>query len=196
MKLRSLATWLLVGALLSGCSNSIVKQGVSRLSGSSTTTAVQPPKGAPKIWLTLVNKGVKFSMSALQNVGPVTVWAAADGTQAAIRDGMLINTRGFGRDLMSAEVPTMAVLLKPGEHSRVYFDLDGSDAMFRHDFTCTSEVGKDDKAPGLRLITENCVGDLGTIANKFWIDSANRIQKSRQWVSQGVGYAAVEKNEG
>ena len=183
----------LIGVLLSGCASSFVKSGLNRLGGPATTATSVPAAGAPQVWVTLRSKGIKFSMAKLASDGAVVVWAAKDGSQMALRDGVLINTRGFGWDMMSADAPSLATLAKLGSHKRVYYDLDGTDTMRTHNFDCKAESGPVTDTPFKRHIVEHCVGDLGTIENDFWLDSSGHIAQSRQWVSQGVGYAAIEK---
>ena len=194
MSPRSVAAAATLALLLAGCGSPLLKAGLSRFAGTPGTATVQPAAGAPEIWLTLPQRGVKFSMSLLERDGPVSVWAAKDGSQVALRNGFLISTRGFGRDLMSAEAPSVATLASGQPHQRSYFDLDGTDTTIRHSFTCTVEAGdKAAEVPGTRHLIEACAAEIGTIRNEFWVDSAGSLRKSKQWVSQGVGYAAVDR---
>ncbi len=186
---------LLSAALMAGCSSNIIKSGISRLGGPGTTTVTKPPKDAPWVWVTLPSRGTKFKMKELGREGDVTVWAAQDGSQMALRDGIVINTRGFGMDLMSAQAPSLATINRMGSHNRVYFDLDGTDTMRRHDFTCTSEAGSTEGTDFARHVVENCQAEIGTIRNEFWFDRAGQLQLSQQWLSQGVGYAAVDRKQ-
>ena len=183
----------LIGVLMSGCASSFVKSGLNRLGGPATTATSVPAAGAPQVWVTFRSKGIKLSMAQLASDGAGVVWAAKDGSQMALRDGVLINTRGFGWDMMSADAPSVATLAKLGSHKRMYYDLDGTDTMRTHTFDCKAESGPTTDTPFKRHIVEHCGGDVGAIENEFWLDSAGRIAQSRQWVSQGVGYAAIEK---
>ena len=196
MSLRRICKWLFLSALLAGCASPLVSNSIARMGGPGNSPAVQPAKDGPAIWLTLPTRGVKFSMTQLDHDGDVTIWAAKDSSQTTLRNGMLIATRGFGRDLMSANVPTVATLLSGKAHTRSYYDLDGTDTMIRHDFTCTTTQSNADAKPFARHLIERCDSEIGTISNEFWLDSAARLQKSRQWISQGVGYAAIEPNNG
>lgn len=186
----------LVAALaVAGCGSKLVRAGLARAAGPGASPAIQPAAGAEAIWLTLPGRGVKFSMALLDVDGDVKVWAAKDASQVALREGVLISTRGFGRDLISASVPSLATLRAGGDYPRSYYDLDGTDTTIRHVFAChTGPEASDD--PQVRHIVEVCSGDMGQIRNEFWFDVVGNLIKSRQWVSQGVGYAAVEKNEG
>jgi hypothetical protein len=174
---------------LAACDAAAVKTAASKLLGPAPSPAVKPAAGAPQIWLTLVSRGIKFPMSQISQRDGVTIYASKDGTQVFLRNGILI---GLGRDLMSADAPSPAALRAGSPHQRSYYDIDGTDTTIRHVFTCTVER---DTAAG-NAIAEACTADIGTIRNQYWFDSAGSVSKSRQWVSQGVGYAAVERKDG
>lgn len=188
---RSLLTLTAV-ATLAACNAAAMKTVASRVLGPDATPAVKPADGAPQIWLTLVSRGTKFPMTQIGRREGVTIYASKDGVQVFLRDGILIGTRGLGRDLMSAEAPSPAALRAGGAHQRSYYDLDGADTTIRHRFTC--KVERD--AAETNAIAEACAADIGTIRNQYWFNSAGSVSKSRQWVSQGVGYAAVERKDG
>ena len=189
-----LVTALAVAALLSGCAASPLAQvALNKMGGGASSAAAQPAKGAAEKWVTLLNRGVKFKAAQLSERDGVSIWAAKDGSQVFLRGPMLVGTRGFGRDLMSADAPTLAVLAAGHAHQRSYYDMDGTDTMIRHVYDCTAGSGDaKDALPGTTLLVEDCVSDLGKIRNRFWVSPAGSVVKSKQWVSQGVGYAAVE----
>lgn len=188
--------------LVSSCASVVplVKGGMARVSGaaSSVPIAARAPNGAPQILVTLRSRGVKFPMGQLDTDGGVSVWAANDASQVALRNGVLISSRGFGMDLMSADVPSIAELVGgAAQHSRTHFYLDGSDTPIRRTYTCTSEAAPEANPSGAaHHIIENCQGDAGTIQNEYWLDSAMNVIKSHQWLSQGVGYADFGPNAG
>ena len=188
---RSLIALTAVAAL-AACNAAVMKTAASKVLGPSTTPAVKPVAGAPQIWLTLVSRGIKFPMTQIDQREGVTIYASTDGAQVFLRNGILIGTRGLGRDLMSADAPTPAALRAGHAHQRSYYDLDGTDTTIRHLFTC--KVERDAADPN--AIAEACAADIGTIRNQYWFNSAGSVSKSRQWVSQGVGYAAVEQKDG
>lgn len=180
------------GLGLAGCGSPALVKAVSGLAGSAGSSSAQPKAGAPQIWLTLVSRGVKFPMSQLSVRDGVAIYASKDGSQVFLRNGVLVGTRGFGLDLMSADAPSAATLRAGAAHQRSYYDLDGTDTTIRHVFTC--KVERD--AAAENATAEACAADIGTIRNLYWFDSAGSVIKSRQWVSQGVGYAAVERKDG
>lgn len=182
---------LMLSATLTGCGSPLVQVALSRVGGPTAQVAAKPSKDSPQIAMTLVSRGIKFPMQLLDTQDNIRLWAAADGAQVALKDGMLISTRGFGMDLMSADVPSVAAL--SGDHSRTHHYLDGSDQPIRRAYTCTvaTAAGGDDVSNSTHL-QETCRSDAGSITNDFWIAGGNRIVKSRQWVSQGVGYAIFD----
>ena len=181
-------------SMLTACGSPALKQAVGGLTGigAGSTIAAKPAANAPQIWFTLAGRGIKFPMSQLQQRDGVTIYASKSGSQVFLRNGILIGTRGFGRDLMSADAPSAAVLRSGTPHKRSYYDLDGTDTTIRHVFTCTVERDAADASH----VSEVCVADIGLIRNEYWFDSAGSVSKSRQWLSEGVGYAAVERKEG
>ena len=193
MTLRIMSVIALMTSL-SGCAASPLSQIVlSKMAGSATGAATQPDQTADQKWITLVNRGVKFQVAQLSERDGVTVWAARDGTQVFLRGSMVVGTRGFGRDLMSADVPTTPTLLEGRAHQRTYFDMDGTDTMISHVFTCTTTLKEaKDFVFGSTHVVEKCLGDLGTIENTFLVSAAGSVLKSRQWISQGIGYAAFD----
>jgi hypothetical protein len=131
-----LAAVMTACASLGGCGSPLVKVALARAAGPSAPAAIKPAKDSPQIAMTLVSRGIKFPMQQLDVDGNVRLWAAADGAQVALRDGILISTRGFGMDLMSADVPSVAGLL--ADHSRTHHYLDGTDTPIRRSYTCTA----------------------------------------------------------
>jgi Group 4 capsule polysaccharide lipoprotein gfcB, YjbF len=155
-----------------------------------STPTILPSANAPKIWLTLSSRGIKFPMSQIASRDGVKVFASVDGSQVFLKSGILIGTRGFGRDLMSAQTMTLANLKPGSEHSRDFYDMDGTDTMIRHSNTCIGEAPI--VAADAASHRESCASDIGTIHNEFWLDAGKSIIKSKQWISQGVGYAIIE----
>lgn len=189
-----LALGLSLCAALAGCGAPLVQAALARAAGSSGAAVTKPGKDGPQIAMTLVSRGIKFPLQQLDAQGNIRLWAAADGAQVALRDGVLISTRGFGMDLMSADVPTVAALVGGGaEHSRTHHYLDGADTPNRRSYTCSVAVAANDaKMPKTTHLQETCRSDAGRITNDYWLSGGNQIIKSRQWVSQGVGYAIFD----
>lgn len=187
---------VLSSVLLAGCSSPFVAASIARAAGEVGLPAVQPAAGAPQIYVTLLSAAIKFPMALLDRDGANTVWAASDGAQIFLRNGMLVGTRGLGRDLMSAQVPSPSTIAAKAAHDRSYFDLDGADRMIRYDFTCQVENAEPgSEIAGTQHYVEDCTGAFGRIKNHYWIDRSGNVQKSAQWVSETVGYLVIAPNE-
>jgi hypothetical protein len=128
--------------------------------------------------------------------GSVLTWATPDGATFTQRDGVLIQTRGLGADLMSAQAPSVGQLLQTGTlYSRVYFFLGADDQGTRRTYDCASSiVGRESidvlgRAHATTHVTETCTRSSGggKLTNEFWIEGST-IRQSRQWVSGGIGF--------
>lgn len=214
---------VMVTALLAGCGNDrgepspigavvggIAKSALGRVTGRRTPQA-QPAAtgeltradiehyGIPLLRLVIKTRASDVLVTIRETKGTVVTWATTDGTTVALKDGLLIQTRGLGPDLMSAAVPTVADLSSDGvSHPRSYFFLGEDDRSLRRDYTCTvTVVGKEtikifEKSHETQHVAEECVRAEGKITNDFWIEG-EVIRKSRQWTSPGIGYMEFEK---
>ncbi len=193
MRMQLISALAICGAL-AGCGSPLVKVAMARAAGPSAQAAIKPAKDSPQIAMTLVSRGIKFPLQQLDAQGTVQLWAAGDGAQVALQDGILISTRGFGMDLMSAAVPSVAVLTgAAAQHSRTHHYLDGTDTPIRRSYDCSVTTAEpDEKIPNAVHLQEACRSTAGLITNDYWISGGNRVVKSRQWISQGVGYAIFD----
>lgn len=190
---RTLGLSLLAVAALAACGSPLVGKLATKAVGLKSTAAqATPAKDAPEIWLTLANKKVKFAMAKLQTRDGVDIMAAADGTQVFLRDGMLIGSRGFGQDLMSAEAPSMATVRSQAGHRRVSFQMDGTDTMQREDFNCTVQALPQPPDSTIQSLEERCESPLRVIRNQFTFDNRGSVLKTRQWLTKGIGYSLIE----
>ena len=190
MRAASLAA-LLAATTLGACGlgGKAVAPVAGMLTGARPASAVSMPKDGPEITVTLTFRGIRFPMRQLETEGDVTTWIAADGATMETRNGMVIATRGFGQDLMSASVPTPAQLVGGAGHQRVHFFLDGTDTTNRRDYTCTVAAATGGDGPAVaHHLTEACVAERRRVTNEYWIDSRLRVIKSKQWISNHAGY--------
>lgn len=182
--------------LLAGCTSRLAQTAAVAAIGATALPAPQVnPIDARVQSLTLLDRKVKFAVVPVKQSGDVTVWAAADGAQVALRDGVMIWSRGYGMDLMSAEAPPLSALSRVGgQHSRVYYWLDGSDKPVSQSFSCSiSQEPYTNGAPGERHFVEACMASGGAkLTNDFVISSKGRIVESRQWLSPMVGMMYLE----
>lgn len=131
--------------------------------------------------------------------GDVLTWKTPDGATFSQRNGVLIQTRGLGADLMSAQVPSVGQLLKPGNsYQRIYYFLGDDDQGTRRTYECvTTIVGKESievlgRKHGAIHVTETCERPLGKLTNDYWIEGSS-VRQSRQWVSGAIGYIDFQR---
>jgi len=185
--------------LLGACSAvPLAKAALSRVGGGPAPIIAKPAKDSTAITMTLVSRGIKFPIQQLAVKGDVVLWTAGDGAQVALRNGIMISTRGFGMDLMSADVPTVADLLDElPQHARVNTFLDGLDTPVRRNYDCEVAPVTDTKEPQTAFhVQETCQSAAGRIKNEYWIDADRAVVKSKQWISSGVGYAIFDTAKG
>jgi hypothetical protein len=129
----------------------------------------------------------------------VVTWTTSDGVTFSFRNGVLIQTRGLGPDLMSADVPSVAELATAGgTHQRVYFFLGDDDQGTRRTYDCTIKVvGREtievfERSHSVTHVEEDCARTYGSIKNDYWIEGST-IRQSRQWASARLGYVETQK---
>lgn len=125
--------------------------------------------------------------------GDVQTWSSTGYQTISLRGGILIATRGFGPDLISAVAPGVTTIARgTGATVRRYHYLDGADQPQRLDFTCTLTVAGSEtievmaKSFGTRKVVENCSGPSGTFANEYWFDNGLNIRQSSQRMAPGL----------
>lgn len=125
--------------------------------------------------------------------GDVLTWSSTGYQTIALRGGILIATRGFGPDLMSAVAPDAATIARAtGATRRTYHYLDGADQPQRLEFICslrndgprTIEVLA--KLHATHKVTESCSGPSGSFENEYWFDSGLIIRQSSQRMAPGL----------
>lgn len=132
--------------------------------------------------------------------GPVRTWMTGEGTTLALKDGVLVGSRGLrGHDLMSAAVPSLAQLQRgTGTVARSHFTLDGDDQTARSDFVCelrnagAETVTLIEKSYPVRRIVESCTGAAGAFENQYWIEASGSLRRSRQWIGPELGMIELD----
>lgn len=147
--------------------------------------------GGTGIRAVVANSGLDMRMSLLDRDGDVAIWHDGQGRQIATRNGIMIWTRGFGADLMSAKVPNPGDIRLGNQYQRFNVYVDGADTRLQRTYDCTVELPRepDPSTPGQQL-QEVCDGPVGLIRNEFWI-SGGRIVRSKQWISSRHGHIEI-----
>lgn len=125
--------------------------------------------------------------------GDVVTWSSVGYQEISLRGGILIATRGFGPDLMSATAPGVAMIARAsGTTVRRYHYLDGADQPQVLEFNCTlSPAGSESievmaKVFAARKVRETCAGPSGSFVNEYWFDSGLNIRQSSQRMAPGL----------
>lgn len=193
-------------AAVGGLAMSSVAEAQARRSGASGAATAAPTRadiekaGVPVLRAAIANRGFDSFLTVLDSRDDVVTWKTRDGTTFSLRDGVLIQTRGLGPDLMSSNVPTVGQLLQNGgTHQRQYFFLGANDQPTRRTYDCTvtivgtEEIVIFERAHQVTHVTEDCVRpQSGKITNDFWIEGET-VRKSRQWASALTGIIEFER---
>lgn len=134
-------------------------------------------------------------MVQVSNNRGARTFASADSVSITSRDGVILSTRAFSGDLMSAEVPSAAALARAGgQHRRVHDYLDDTGATYSESFICTvAAEGRDsvtvaERAYATRLFTESCTGPTRSFTNRHWVEDNGRIRQTSQWAGAQLGF--------
>jgi len=105
-----------------------------------------------------------------------------------LRDGLLIGTKGLGRDLSVAEPGTEALIRagQSGSGTRIMRYLSGDGLERPLQFACTTAPG-----PNPGVIVESCEGHGTTFQNNYLVQNG-QIPVSRQWIGPGLGYVTIQ----
>lgn len=128
----------------------------------------------------------------------VETWSSVDGKTLSMRNGVVLATRGLGGDLMSASVPTPAQLRQGGSYQRVHTLLDGEDKPVILRFDCRAARSGDEtitvveRGYATQRIEETCTGETGSFSNAYWFEIGGKLRRSRQMVSESVGFVVIE----
>ena len=166
-----------------------------------TPTVLQAIPG-PVMVVQVEKDGRAGPMLPIVTNGTVTTWRSPDKIAVNLEAGLVISTRGFSHDLLSAEVSESLALIASGQAgpaSRIHRHLGREDQVETTAWTCSVSAGK----PGLLTVTgtehpvrpmrEACTGSAGAIENRYWVGLRDGIiWRSRQWVSPEIGYLVLQ----
>lgn len=131
--------------------------------------------------------------------GSVQTWTTTDGITFSLRDGVLIQTRGLGPDILSADAPSVAQLLQNGAtYQRRYFFLGEDDQVARRTYECTvTVIGREtitvvERNHNVTHVKEACDRPQGAINSEYWIEG-RQIRRSVQSTSGLAGLLLFER---
>lgn len=132
--------------------------------------------------------------------GDVQTWASTSYETISLRDSILVATRGFGPDLMSAVAPSLAQVRKgSGSFHRIYYYLDGADQTQSYGLDCQfAPSGSEDvsvlgKSYPTHVVTESCSGSGYNVKNIYWFDGSGKLRQSDQVMTLGVSPMRLQR---
>lgn len=131
----------------------------------------------------------------------ISVWRSLDNATLALRNGLLIETRGLGGDILSSQVQVQGRRPGPssgGAHVQMIHSLDNR--QVRLALACeVTDLGSEaieivEIRYDTRHLRQHCTGSGGAVTNDYWIDEkAGLIWKSRQWAGPHIGYLRLRR---
>jgi len=152
------------------------------------------------VQLVSINKlGVEGLTAQIGANRGIETWSSVDTKTLSFRDGILIATRGFSGDLMTAEAPSRAQLADTSQdYLRNYVFLTGDNQELRRNFTCVVvDFGPEtitivQRAYQTSWMRENCTGRTGSFDNDYWYDGSGKLRQSRQWAGSTLGHVMIQ----
>lgn len=133
----------------------------------------------------------------------VEVWISGDGVMIALKDGLLVATRGLAPDLMSADAAQSARLLsarRDGAAELFHSRLDGEDRTVTSAYICDLQdiqyfaLDLGSRVVPTRYMIQTCHGLHEDFTNYFWVDTrTGDIRQSRQQVTPELGLLALRQ---
>jgi Group 4 capsule polysaccharide lipoprotein gfcB, YjbF len=155
--------------------------------------------GTPVLQVAVAARDFAALLTPTDVKGSVVTWASQNDVTFTFRDSILIQTRGLGPDLMSAEAPSVSQLLAPGvTYERAYYFLGADDQPTRRKYDCTAAiVGKEsleilEHSYTVTHVVETCSRPQGSMTNEYWIDGTI-VRRSHELLSGGAGYIDVAR---
>lgn len=154
-------------------------------------------KSETPMMLANLDDGPTFLISRTDRNGPISTYLSSSYQSASFEQGLLHATRGFGRDMMSAQANALlpAILrasAEPVTGTHVFRYLDGESVEQELRLTCTvrnagpQQLALLGQSVPTTQIVEHCdMGDNTYVENLYWVTSG-RILSARQWVAPGA----------
>ncbi|SDF21467.1 YjbF family lipoprotein [Rhodobacter capsulatus] len=214
MNRRRVLTAFAVLAALAGCSSDPGTRALltgalplrARAADPNPEFAAAERAGAPALAAAVESRPEAIAVLRRQTVSEpdgVETMIAADGAQLMFQGGVLVGSRGFGADVMAAEVAQSAALvqrLSAGTSTRLMTLIDGNDHAVTRAFRCQITPGETEtlrigaRAVPTRTVTEACRGPLARFYNFYWVvPETGEIVQSSQWTGPLTGKISLRR---
>lgn len=190
---------------VAGCSNQTEPGLASQIGGrfipalaADTESAVQPGAPSPEtsMLFQVPGMGIVGLGQIVEQSGGRTTYLGETGYSVTFEGDVMVATRGFGKDLMAADVSQVqaAIARRGGTARRVHDYLDSRDQIVTETYDCTFELKQTEEIDlGLRkvetrVLSESCRNSRIAFENVYYIDSNGEVVASRQFVSDVIAY--------
>ncbi|WP_415182235.1 YjbF family lipoprotein [Phaeovulum sp.] len=155
----------------------------------------------PLLLATIETQGATTVLGMIGENGSKRTYATPSQQNVVLQDGVLIATRGLGRDLMSADpgaTPQLLATRTPGKSHRIqrYLDGEGIERPLRLSCTLTRGTTQSYSFAGVNWtgmqMVEVCSASGLSIGNSYLVAENGQIILSRQWIGPGLGYVALQ----
>lgn len=141
----------------------------------------------PLLMVSLIDRNAVATLGqGGENKGVVT-WIDATGVAVALRNGVVLSTRGLGHDMMASNADASVAALRGGRttYTRQQRYLNGEGQLQTVSLRCSAQRSA-------ARMTETCqAGDL-PVTNTYELRSG-KVVRSRQWLGRELGYAEIER---
>lgn len=189
-----------VNAVIGAVSGIFSKTEKSPVEGMGMTRAALANFVTPVDMVTIEKTKAQGVIAKIGENRGVETWSSVDHKTLSMRNGMLVATHGLGEDLVLATVPQISQLTRQGQaYERQHILLDGEDKPVKLRFACkTAHKGTEtitvvERAYTTQHLTETCSGPTGGFANDYWLENGGQLRRSRQWISENVGFVVIER---
>lgn len=139
----------------------------------------------PLLMMTLPRRNAVATLGLLQRYDGVEIWADASGITITLQNGVVLQTRGLGHDILASDIAGVLVGLREGgphRYQRVTRVLSAEGVLRRQISDCVMS-GK------LTSKVEQCDG-TERFENRY---SQSVLATSRQWLGPDLGYLMIER---
>lgn len=158
----------------------------------------------PVLFAWIEELGAIATLGRAEDRAGVSTWFSGNRSSLSLAGGgVLVASRGFGADLLVADVSGVVAAIESGraaEVQRVHRQLDGLYDAGRMEFRCTVQpIGRESiqilgQTHATLRIEENCAGAETSFTNIYWRDAQKSlIRQSRQWVNPAVGVITLQR---
>lgn len=186
----------------------------SGLGGKADTAAAAQPVDAlavvnaalqatdgPVMLVVMETAGNVALLGLSQRNGDYATWFGPDRRALSFKHGVLSGTRGLGDDLMAVKADAAIETIRARQSGQVlhsYYYLDGLGITQSLQLECAIAPGGQERleigeiAAQTTEVVETCRNGGFEVQNRYWVDATGQILKSRQWIGQTLGYAAIQ----